>query len=213
MLVPPVGYLQRLREICDRHGIILIFDEVITAFGRVGGATASGAWGVTPDIITMAKGLTNAAVPMGAVAVKRELHDALLDSVAGGIELFHGYTYSGHPLASAAGLATLDLYAREGLFGRANELAAYWEDAAHGLKGRRHVIDIRTIGLVAGIELEPRPGAPTARAMELFHACFDNGLLVRATGDIIALSPPLIVEKPQIDEMFGRIAELLGAID
>ncbi len=213
VLIPPVGYLQRLREICDRNGIILIFDEVITAFGRVGAPTASEAWGVTPDIITMAKGLTNAAVPMGAVAVKRELHDAVLDSVAGGIELFHGYTYSGHPLASAAGLATLDLYARDGLFDRANDLAAYWEDAAHGLKGRRHVIDIRTIGLVAGIELEPRPGAPTARAMELFHAAFDDGLLVRATGDIIALSPPLIVEKVQIDEMFGRIADLLDTID
>ena len=213
VLIPPVGYLQRLREICDRTGIILIFDEVITAFGRVGAPTASEAWGVTPDIITMAKGLTNAAVPMGAVAVKRELHDAVLDSVAGGIELFHGYTYSGHPLASAAGLATLDLYARDALFDRANDLAAYWEDAAHGLKGRRHVIDIRTIGLVAGIELEPRPGAPTARAMELFHAAFDDGLLVRATGDIIALSPPLIVEKVQIDEMFGRIADLLDTID
>jgi beta-alanine--pyruvate transaminase len=213
VLIPPVGYLQRLREICDRNGILLIFDEVITAFGRVGAPTASEAWGVTPDIITMAKGLTNAAVPMGAVAVKRELHDAVIDSVAGGIELFHGYTYSGHPLASAAGLATLDLYARDGLFDRANDLAAYWEDAAHGLKGRRHVIDIRTIGLVAGIELEPRPGAPTARAMELFHAAFDNGLLVRATGDIIALSPPLIVEKAQIDEMFGKLAELLETID
>ena len=213
VLLPPQGYLQRLRAICDRHGIILIFDEVITAFGRVGAATASGAWGVTPDIITMAKGLTNAAVPMGAVAVRRDLHDAVIDSVAGGIELFHGYTYSGHPLASAAGLATLDLYARDNLFDRANDLAAYWDDAAHGLKGRRHVIDIRTVGLVAGIELEPRPGAPTARANELFHACFDKGLLVRATGDIIALSPPLIVEKAQIDEMFGRIGDLLDAID
>jgi len=213
VLLPPQGYLQRLREICDRHGIILIFDEVITAFGRVGAATASEAWGVTPDIITMAKGLTNAAVPMGAVAVKRELHDAVIDSVAGGIELFHGYTYSGHPLASAAGLATLDLYARDGLFDRANDLAFYWEEAAHSLKGVRHVIDIRTIGLVAGIELEPRPGAPTARATELFQAAFDNGLLVRATGDIIALSPPLIVEKDQIDEMFGKLGTLLDGID
>jgi beta-alanine--pyruvate transaminase len=213
VLLPPAGYLQRLREICDRHGILLIFDEVITAFGRVGGATAAGRWGVTPDILTMAKGLTNAAVPMGAVAVKRDLHDAVIDSAPGGIELFHGYTYSGHPLACAAGLATLDLYARDGLFERADELAIYWEDAAHSLKGRRHVIDIRTIGLVAGIELEPRPGAPTARAMELFHACFDAGLLVRATGDIIALSPPLIVEKAQIDEMIGKLGDLLEAIE
>ena len=212
VLIPPVGYLQRLREICDRHGILLIFDEVITAFGRVGAATAAEAWGVTPDILTMAKGLTNAAVPMGAVAVKRELHDAVVGSVPGGIELFHGYTYSGHPLASAAGLATLDLYAREGLFDRAADLAAYWDDAAHSLKGRRHIIDIRTIGLVAGIELEPRPGAPTARATELFHAAFDNGLLVRATGDIIALSPPLIVEKAQIDAMFGKLGDLVEAI-
>jgi len=213
VLIPPVGYLQRLREICDRHGILLIFDEVITAFGRVGAATAAEAWGVTPDILTMAKGLTNAAVPMGAVAVKRDLHDAVIDSVPGGIELFHGYTYSGHPLASAAGLATLDLYARDGLFDRAADLAAYWDEAAHSLKGRRHVIDIRTIGLVAGIELEPRPGAPTARATELFHACFDDGLLVRATGDIIALSPPLIVEKVQIDQMFAKLGDVLAVID
>ncbi|WP_067109084.1 aspartate aminotransferase family protein [Sphingopyxis granuli] len=212
VLVPPVGYLERLRTICDRNGILLIFDEVITAFGRVGAATAAQAWGVTPDILTMAKGLTNAAVPMGAVAVKRELHDAVIESAPGGIELAHGYTYSGHPLACAAGLAALDLYAREGLFERAAELAPYWEAAAHGLRGRRHIVDIRTIGLVAGIELEPRPGAPTARAMELFHRAFDAGLLVRATGDIIALSPPLIVEKAQIDQMFGLLGELLDTI-
>ncbi|SKB67559.1 aspartate aminotransferase family protein [Sphingopyxis flava] len=212
VLLPPAGYLERLRKICDRHGILLIFDEVITAFGRVGGATAADRWGVTPDVITMAKGLTNAAVPMGAVAVKREWHDAVIEGAPGGIELFHGYTYSGHPLACAAALAALDLYAREGLFERADALARYWEDAAHGLKGRRHVIDIRAIGLVAGIELEPRPGAPTARAMELFHACFDKGLLVRATGDIIALSPPLIVEKGEIDTMFETIGELLETI-
>ncbi|MGB3319754.1 MAG: aspartate aminotransferase family protein [Sphingopyxis granuli] len=212
VLVPPVGYLERLRTICDRNGILLIFDEVITAFGRVGAATAAQAWGVTPDILTMAKGLTNAAVPMGAVAVKRELHDAVIESAPGGIELAHGYTYSGHPLACAAGLAALDLYAREGLFERAAELAPYWEAAAHDLRGRRHIVDIRTIGLVAGIELEPRPGAPTARAMELFHRAFDAGLLVRATGDIIALSPPLIVEKAQIDQMFGMLGELLDTI-
>ena len=212
VLVPPVGYLERLRTICDRNGILLIFDEVITAFGRVGAATAAQAWGVTPDILTMAKGLTNAAVPMGAVAVKRELHDAVIESAPGGIELAHGYTYSGHPLACAAGLAALDLYAREGLFERAAELAPYWEAAAHGLRGRRHIVDIRTIGLVAGIELEPRPGAPSARAMELFHRAFDAGLLVRATGDIIALSPPLIVEKAQIDQMFGMLGELLDTI-
>jgi beta-alanine--pyruvate transaminase len=213
VLVPPVGYLQRLRDICTKHGIILIFDEVITAFGRVGGATAAQQWGVTPDIITMAKGLTNAAVPMGAVAVSREIHDAVIGATEQGIELFHGYTYSGHPLAAAAGLATLDLYAAEGLFHRAVELADYWADAAHSLRGKRHVIDIRTIGLIAGIELEPRSGEPTKRATELFHACFDNGLLVRATGDIIALSPPLILEKAHVDEMFGKLGDLVGQID
>ncbi|HMS21833.1 aminotransferase class III-fold pyridoxal phosphate-dependent enzyme, partial [uncultured Sphingorhabdus sp.] len=206
-------YLQRLRDICTKHGIILIFDEVITAYGRVGGATASGTWGVTPDIITMAKGLTNAAVPMGAVAVSRSIHDDVVNNAADGIELFHGYTYSGHPVACAAGLATLDLYAQEGLFNKGDELGTYWANAAHSLRGKPHIIDIRTIGLVAGIELEPRPGAPTKRATELFHACFDNGLLVRATGDIIALSPPLILDKSHIDEMFGKIGELLAGID
>ena len=213
VLVPPVGYLARLREICDRHGIVLIFDEVITAFGRMGAATAAEALGVIPDIITMAKGLTNAAVPMGAVAVRRAIHDQLVEEGPDGIELFHGYTYSGHPLACAAGLATLDLYAAEGLFDRPNALDAYWADAVHSLKGGRNVIDLRNIGLIAGIELAPRPGAPGKRAAELFQACFDDGLLVRATGDIIALSPPLIVEKSHIDEMFGKLAELIETID
>lgn len=213
VLIPPVGYLQRLRDICTKHGIILIFDEVITAFGRVGGATAAGKWGVTPDIITMAKGLTNAAVPMGAVAVDRSIHDDIVNGAADGIELFHGYTYSGHPLASAAGLAALDIYEKEKLFDKADELGGYFADAAHSLRGKRHIIDVRTIGLVAGIELEPRPGAPAKRATKLFHACFDNGLLVRATGDILALSPPLILEKSHIDEMFGKIGELIEKID
>lgn len=212
VLVPPTGYLQRLRDICTKHGIILIFDEVITAFGRVGGATASGSWGVTPDIITLAKGLTNAAVPMGAVAVSRTIHDDIVNNAAEGIELFHGYTYSGHPLACAAGLATLDLYRNEGLFEKAEALGAYWADAAHSLRGKPHIIDIRTIGLVAGIELAARANAPAKRATELFHACFDNGLLVRATGDIIALSPPLILDKAHIDEMFGKIGDLLDTI-
>jgi beta-alanine--pyruvate transaminase len=213
VLIPPLGYLERLREICDKHGILLIFDEVITAFGRVGGATAAGTLGVTPDMICMAKGLTNAAVPMGAVAVRRSAHDTIVEGAADGIELFHGYTYSGHPLAAAAALATLDLYQAEGLFERAIELGRYWEDAMHGLRGKRHVIDVRTIGLVAGIELEPRAGAPTKRATELFQKCFDAGLLVRATGDTIALSPPLILEKGHIDEMAGRIAELIQTVD
>ncbi len=213
VLIPPLGYLERLREICTKHGIVLIFDEVITAFGRLGGATAAQVLGVTPDIITMAKGLTNAAVPMGAVAVSRTIHDTVVEGGPDGIELFHGYTYSGHPLAAAAGIASLDLYRDEGLFERAADLSGYWEDAVHSLQGKRHVIDVRNLGLVAGIELEPRPGAPGKRAMELFHQCFDSGLLIRVTGDIIALSPPLILEKAHIDEMIGRIGELLGAVD
>lgn len=213
VLVPPAGYLKRLREICDTHGIVLIFDEVITGFGRVGKATASERFGVTPDIIAMAKGLTNAAVPMGAVAVRREVHDTVINAAAPGIELAHGYTYSGHPLASAAAIATLDVYAEEGLFEKAIELEGYWADAVHSLKGRRHVIDCRNVGLIGGIELEPRPGAPTKRAMELFHRAFDSGLLIRVTGDIIALSPPLIVEKAHIDEIFSRLAELIEAVD
>lgn len=213
VLVPPAGYLERLRQICDTHGILLIFDEVISAYGRLGTATAAELFGVTPDLLTMAKGLTNAAVPMGAVAVGGGVHDAIVEGAADGIEFFHGYTYSGHPLAAAAGLATLDLYRAEGLFERAAALAGYWADAVHSLHGARHVIDLRNIGLVAGIELASRPGAVGKRATELFHAAFDNGLLVRATGDIIALSPPLIVDKPQIDEMFGKIAALLNTID
>ena len=213
VLIPPVGYLEKLREICTKHAILLIFDEVITGFGRIGGATAAETLGVTPDMITMAKGLTNAAVPMGAVAVSREIHDTVVEGGPDGIELFHGYTYSGHPLAAAAGLATLDLYKAEGIWEHAASLHGYWEEAVHSLKGRRHIIDIRNMGIVAGIELEPRPGAPTKRATELFHKCFDNGLLVRATGDIIALSPPLILEKAHIDEMVGRIAELVETIE
>ncbi|WP_226791941.1 aspartate aminotransferase family protein [Altererythrobacter sp. CC-YST694] len=214
VLVPPVGYLKRLREICDTHGLLLIFDEVITAFGRVGKATASERFGITPDIITMAKGLTNASVPMGAVAVRREIHDTIVNSAAPGtIDLFHGYTYSGHPLASAAAIATLGIYEREGLFEKAIELEDYWADAVHSLKGARHVIDCRNIGLIGGIELEPRPGAPGRRAMEAFHRAFDSGLLIRVTGDIIALSPPLILEQAHIDEIFGKLAEVLAKVE
>ena len=213
VLVPPQGYLERLREITRRHGIALIFDEVITGFGRLGAATAAERFGVTPDILTMAKGLTNGAIPMGAVAVSREIHDTVVAAAAPGIELFHGYTYSGHPLCAAAGLATLELYRREALFARAAGLEAYWQDAAHSLRGRPHVIDVRNLGLVAGIELQPRPGAPGARGMEVFHRCFDTGLLVRATGDILALSPPLILERAHIDEMFGRLGEVIAQTD
>ena len=213
VLVPPVGYLEKLRAITAKHGIVLIFDEVITAFGRIGGATAAETLGVTPDIITMAKGLTNAAVPMGAVAVSRTIHDGVVEGGPDGIELFHGYTYSGHPLAAAAGLATLDLYKSEGIWEHAASLHGYWQDAMHSLTGKRHIVDIRNMGLVAAIELEPAVGAIGKRGMELFHKCFDNGLLVRATGDIIALSPPLILEKAHIDEMVGRIGELVETVD
>jgi beta-alanine--pyruvate transaminase len=213
VLVPPVGYLEKLRAITKKHGIILIFDEVITAFGRVGGATAAETLGVTPDIITMAKGLTNAAVPMGAVAVSRHIHDCVVEGGPDGIELFHGYTYSGHPLAAAAGLATLDLYKSEGIWENASSLHGYWQDAVHSLQGKRHIIDIRNMGIVAALELAPHKDGVGKRGMALFHKCFDNGLLVRATGDIIALSPPLILEKMHIDEMIGRIGELVETID
>ena len=213
VLVPPKGYLERLREITRKHGILLIFDEVITAFGRLGAATAAEYFGVTPDILTVAKGLTNGAVPMGAVVASREVHDTVVERSPPGIEFFHGYTYSGHPLAAAAGIATLDVYAEEGLFQRAAGLSAHWEKAVHGLAASRHVVDIRNIGLVAGIELQPRPGAPGARATEAFRRCFDEGLLIRVTGDIIALSPPLIVEAAQIDEMMDHISRVLGTIE
>ena len=209
VLVPPVGYLERLRAICDRHGILLIFDEVITGFGRLGAAFAATLFGVTPDLLTVAKGLTNGAVPMGAVGVRRAVHDAVMDASASGIELFHGYTYSGHPLACAAALATLDLYEAEGLFERAASLASYWEDAVHGLRSAPGVVDVRNLGLVAGIELEPRSGAPGTRAFDAFVRCFDRGVLIRVTADIIALSPPLIIERAQIDDLVGVLREVL----
>jgi beta-alanine--pyruvate transaminase len=212
VLVPPKGYLERLRAICDAHGILLIFDEVITAFGRLGAATAAERFGVTPDLMTLAKGLTNAAVPMGAVGVRAGIYEAVTEGAAAGIEFFHGYTYSAHPLAVAAGAATLQLYADEDLFARAAGLEGRWEDAVHSLKGAPHVKDVRNLGLVAGIELEPRAGAPGKRAAEVFQMCFDEGVLVRVTGDIVALSPPLIISPAQIDELVGRIAEVLKRV-
>ena len=212
VLLPPVGYLERLRAICDRHGILLVFDEVITGFGRLGAPFATDHYGVVPDIMTVAKGITNAAVPMGAVFVRRGIHDAVVDAAAPGIELFHGYTYSGHPLACAASLATLDVYEGEGLFERAAELAPYWEEAVHALRGLPHVIDLRNVGLVAGIELAPREGRVGARAFDLYLDCFAEGLLVRQTGDIIALSPPLIIERAEIDRMFETVSNALRSI-
>lgn len=213
VLVPPKGYLERLRAITEKYGILLIFDEVITAFGRLGASSASDLFGVKPDLITLAKGISNAAVPAGAVAVRREIHDAILAAAQSGIEFFHGYTYSAHPLATAAIMATLDIYEREQLFQRAASLSGMFEDAAHSLRGTRHVIDVRNLGLVAGIELEPRPDAPGARAAEVFHKCFDKGLLVRYTGDILAISPPLIIQEDQIDQIFSTIGEVLATID
>lgn len=208
VLVPPVGYLERVRAICDRHGILLIFDEVITGFGRLGAAFGAQRFGVTPDMMTVAKGLTNGAVPMGAVGVRHQIYDTVVNATPAGIEFFHGYTYSGHPLASAAGLATLKLYRDEGLFERAAELAPYWEDAVHSLRGLPNVIDIRNFGLVAGIELEPRADKPGARGLDALVRCFNAGLLIRVTADIVALSPPLIIEKGQID----HLVEVLGGV-
>lgn len=212
VLVPPVDYLSALREITKRHGILLIFDEVITAFGRLGAATGAERLGVTPDLITVAKGVTNATVPMGAVVSASWIYDTILDATRDGIEFFHGYTYSAHPLAVAASLATLDVYDEEALFERAAGLEPYWEKAVHSLRDAPGVIDIRNLGIVAGIELEPRPGAPGARATDVFHKCFDTGLLVRVTGDIIALSPPLIVSTAQIDEIVEKLAAALKAV-
>jgi beta-alanine--pyruvate transaminase len=209
VLIPPVGYLQKLRDICTKYGILLIFDEVISGFGRLGSPFASELFGVTPDIITLAKGITNATVPMGATAVSAAVHEAFMAGPPGAMELFHGYTYSAHVLACAAALATLDVYEEEGLFARAAELAPYFEDAVHSLKGHPHVIDVRNLGLVAGVELAARPGAVGTRAYDVFVACYNAGLLTRVTGDIIAISPPLIAERAHIDEMIGIIGDVL----
>jgi beta-alanine--pyruvate transaminase len=213
VILPPVGYLQRLREICDRHGILLIFDEVITGFGRLGEPFAADYFGVKPDIITTAKGLTNGSIPMGAVFVRTEIYDAFMTGPEHAIELFHGYTYSGHPVACAAGLATMDIYEDEGLLTRGREMAAYWEDAVHSLQGLPNVIDVRNLGLVAGIQLASREDAPGARAFDAHIKCFERGVLVRFTGDIIAVSPPLIIEKQHIDELFGTLGEVLKSLD
>ncbi|AKJ29673.1 aspartate aminotransferase family protein [Caldimonas brevitalea] len=210
VLIPPQGYLQRLREICDRHGILLIFDEVITGFGRLGSPFAAEHFGVTPDLMTVAKGITNGAVPMGAVFVRQAVHDAFMNGPEHLIEFFHGYTYSAHPLACAAALGTLDTYEEEGLLTRGRgELARYFADAVHALKGQPHVIDVRNIGLVGGIELAPLPGEPGKRAFSVFLDCWERGVLIRTTGDTIALSPPLIIEKSHIDQIVGTVADAL----
>jgi beta-alanine--pyruvate transaminase len=213
VLLPPKGYLERLREICTRHGIILIFDEVITGFGRLGSSFGAAHYDVMPDLITCAKGLTNGIIPMGAVLATKQIHDAFMQGPEEAIELFHGYTYSGNPMAAAAGLATLETYEEEGLFERAASLATYWEDALHSLKGLPHVTDIRGMGLIGAVELAPIAGAPTKRAFDAFLKCYDKGILIRTTGDIIAMSPPLIIEKEQIDTLIGTLADVLKTLD
>lgn len=212
VLVPPKGYLEKLRAICDKYGLLLIFDEVITGFGRLGAPFASQYFGVTPDMMTIAKGLTNAAVPMGGVVVRGGIYDAMMQGPDHLIELFHGYTYSGHPLAAAAGLAALDVYTKDGLFERAASLAGEWQEAVHSLKGLPNVVDIRNLGLVAGIELAPRADGPGKRGYEVFLDCFRNGLHVRVTGDILAMSPPLIIERQEIDMAIDRLGAALKRV-
>ena len=209
VLLPPQGYLKRLREICDKHGILLIFDEVITGFGRLGSPFAATHFGVTPDMMAVAKGLTNGCVPMGAVFVKGHIHDAFMTGPEHLIEFPHGYTYSSHPLACAAALGTLDTYAEDGLLTRAATMAPVFENALHSLQGLPHVIDVRNIGLVGGIELAPHASQPGKRAFDVFLECWERGVLIRTTGDTIALSPPLIVESSHIDQIVSTIADVL----
>ncbi|MES2935660.1 MAG: aspartate aminotransferase family protein [Pseudomonadota bacterium] len=214
VIIPPIGYLQKLRATCDKYGILLIFDEVITGFGRLGAPFAADYFGVMPDMIVCAKGLTNASVPMGAVLVKQQIHDAFMSAAPdNSIEFFHGYTYSGHPLASAAAVATIGVYKNEEIFERAANMEAYFEDAAHDLKSLPYVKDVRNLGLVCGIELDSLPGKVGARAYDVFVKCFEQkNLLIRTTGDIIALSPPLIIEKAHVDQLFGTISAVLQSL-
>ena len=213
VILPPKGYLEKLRAITKKYGILLIFDEVITGFGRLGAPFATDYFGVMPDLMTTAKGLTSGTVPMGAVFVTGEVHDVFMQGPEHVIELFHGYTYSGSPIACAAGLATQALYKEEGLFQHAADIAPYWEEALHSLKGTRHVIDIRNMGLIGAVELEPIPGDPTKRAFTAFLKAYEKGILIRTTGDIIAMSPPLIIEKGHIDQLIGTIKDVLEALD
>ncbi|MBS8228781.1 aspartate aminotransferase family protein [Vannielia litorea] len=212
VILPPKGYLERLRAITKKHGILLIFDEVITGFGRLGTPFGADFFGVTPDLMTTAKGITNGVIPMGAVFCSADIYNAFMTGPENAIELFHGYTYSGHPIAAAAGLATLETYKEEGLFERCVELAPYFEEMLHGLKGLPHVIDIRNLGLVGAVELEGVAGAPTKRAFEAFLAAYEEGVLIRTTGDIIALSPPLIIDKAQIDRIGDVLAKVLKTL-
>ena len=209
VLIPPQGYLKRVRDICDRHGILLIFDEVICGFGRTGDTFAASRFGVTPDLMTTAKGLTSGTVPMGAVLAQKDVYDTFMTGPEGAIEFFHGYTYSGHPLAAAAGCATLDVYLVEGLFDRARELEGKFEDGLHSLKGEPNVIDVRNFGLIGAVELEPIDSQPTVRAMQVFRDCFDDGVIIRTTGDTLAFSPPLIIEESQIASVVESVRSAL----
>jgi beta-alanine--pyruvate transaminase len=213
VLMPPKGYLEKLRAITKKHGILLIFDEVITGFGRLGSAFAAQHFDVLPDMMTTAKGLTNGVIPMGAVLTTAAVHDAFMQGLEHMIELFHGYTYSGNPIAAACGVATLEVYKEEGLFDRARELEGYWQEAIHSLRDHPHVIDIRNMGLIGAVELEPIPGEPTKRAFSAFLKAYEKGILIRTTGDIIAMSPPLIISKPQIDELIGTLGDVLKSLD
>ena len=213
VLIPPKGYLEKLRAICDKHGLLLIFDEVITGFGRLGAPFAAQYFNVTPDIMTMAKGLNNGAVPMGAVVCKNEIYDTVVNSApATAIEFFHGYTYTGHPIAAAAACATLDVYRDETLFERAAQLTPHFENEIHKLDNHKYVKDVRNLGLVGGIELHSRDGQVGARAYEVFVKCYEEGVLIRVTGDIIAISPPLIINEAQISEIFDTIARVLDTV-
>jgi len=212
VLLPPTGYLEKLRAITEMHGILLIFDEVITGFGRLGSAFAAQHFGVLPDMMTTAKGLTNGVIPMGAVLTTAEVHNAFMTGPEHLIELFHGYTYSGNPIASAAAIATLDTYKEEGLFQRAAELEFYWQEALHSLRGLPNVIDIRNMGLIGAVELQPIEGQPTKRAFDAFLRAYDKGILIRTTGDIIAMSPPLIISKTEIDTLIGTLADVLKSL-
>ncbi|MDA0763364.1 MAG: aspartate aminotransferase family protein [Proteobacteria bacterium] len=213
VLPPPQNYLKKLREICDKHDILLIFDEVITGFGRLGTATASEYFGVTPDIIACAKALTNGIIPMGAAVVSNEIYETMMDEADMPIELFHGYTYSGHPIAAAAGLASLDIYRDEDLFNKAGKTAVYLEEVIHQLKNDKNVIDIRNLGMVAAIEIAPRPGAVGARGYEAMKKSWHKGLMLRVTADTLAFSPPLIAEKHDIDKIFEIVQSVLKELD
>jgi len=213
VLIPPQGYLQRLREICTRHGILLIFDEVITGYGRLGTPFAAQHFGIQPDLMTFAKGVTSGAVPLGGVIASDAVHRAFMAAKGGGIEFFHGYTYSGHPLACAAGIATLEVYEEEKLFQNSKSLAAYFEQGVHSLQGLPNVIDCRNLGLIGAVELAPRPGAAGERGYEAFEKCWDRGVYVRPIGDALAFCPPLIAEKKHLDQMFGTVGEVLKSLN